>query len=389
MSIPSPEIPALLGGPPVRPHGPPDWPGRDAEVLAALQAALADGSWGKYHGGHVEALEAALAERHAVEHALACASGTLAIEVALRVLGVEPGDEVILAAYDYGGNFLSVHAVEALPVLVDVAVDTGQLDPSLLAEAVGPRTKAVIASHLHGGLVPMRELMEAARGLNLKVVEDAAQAAGAWVQSRPAGSWGDVGVLSFGGSKLLTAGRGGALVTRQAEVAQRARVWLSRGPQHWAALSELQAVALRPQLARLDEYTRRRAAAVRALIESIGGVPGLTPLAPIPDEADPENRPAYYKLGFRFDADRFGLERERFVAAVRAEGVAFDEGFRALHVGRAGNRLRRGGDLTAADRLHCEVVTLHHPVLLGSPDDLAEVARAVRKTYLNADRLRG
>src|SRR5258707_1219096 len=120
---PSAELPALLGGPPVRPHGPPDWPLPDEEVLHALQAAYHDGSWGKYHGIYVEQLEKRLAAYHDVAFAATCASGTFAVETALRALKVGPGDEVILAAYDYPGNFLSVHAVGALPVLIDVARD--------------------------------------------------------------------------------------------------------------------------------------------------------------------------------------------------------------------------------------------------------------------------
>src|SRR4051812_35317257 len=99
---------------------PPSWPPTDPEILAALRAAFADGSWGRYHGGHVERLEARLAEYHAVPHALTCASGTLAVEAALRAVGVGPGDEVILGAYDYESNFLSGHAIGAVPVLVDV-----------------------------------------------------------------------------------------------------------------------------------------------------------------------------------------------------------------------------------------------------------------------------
>ena len=122
----------------------------------------------------------------------------------------DPGDEVILAAYDYPGNFLSVHAVGARPVLVDVAPGDWNLCPEKVAEAVRPQTRAVIASHLHGGLVPMARLMELAAGHGLAVIEDAAQCPGALVQGRKAGTWGDVGVLSFGGSKLLSAGRGGA-----------------------------------------------------------------------------------------------------------------------------------------------------------------------------------
>jgi perosamine synthetase len=380
---PDPDQPALLGGAPACPKGPPDWPGPDPDVLAALQDAHAGGTWGRYDGGHVERLHADLATLHDLPHALTCASGTLAVEVALRAVPVGPGDEVILAAYDYEGNFLCVHATGATPVLVDVSPATGQFQPDSLTAAVSPRTRAVVVSHLHGGLVPMRELMRAAAELNLTVIEDAAQAPGAWVDGRRAGSWGDFGVLSFGGSKLLSAGRGGALLTADAGLHQRARVWLRRGVQPWAALSELQAAALRPQLERLDERTRARAASVRLLLAEPAGVPGLTPLTP-PSDRDLS---AFYKLGFRLDEAQFGLSRARFVAALRAEGVAFDKGFCALHVGRAAGRFRRGGDLVEAERLHRECVVLHHPVLLGNPADVAAVARAVRKTYRNAGRL--
>src|SRR5262249_28403815 len=113
-------LPAIAGGPPVRPQGPPAWPVQDDEVFAALVAAYQDGSWGKYHGAFVERLQAALGSYHGVEFVLACGSGTFAVELALRALNVGAGDEVILAAYDYPGNFLSVHAIGAMPVLVDL-----------------------------------------------------------------------------------------------------------------------------------------------------------------------------------------------------------------------------------------------------------------------------
>src|SRR5262249_27296838 len=100
-------LPALLGGSRACPEGPPPWPLPDDDVLQALQAAYVDGSWGKYHGGAVGRLEERLACFHAVEFAVTCASGTFAIELALRALKVGPGDEVLMAAYDYGGNFLS------------------------------------------------------------------------------------------------------------------------------------------------------------------------------------------------------------------------------------------------------------------------------------------
>ena len=96
---------------------------------------------------------------------------------------------------------------------------------------------------------------------------------------------------------------------------------------------------------------------------------------------------AFYKVGFQFDAARFGLSRERFVQAVRAEGIAMDEGFRALHVGRSPSRFRRAGALHQSERAHAGAVVLHHPVLLGPETEIREVVHALRKVYASADRL--
>src|SRR5260221_14320951 len=119
--------PAILGGPPVRPQGPPDWPSPDEDIAHALETVYRSGAWGKYHGGTVERLEERLAQYHDLPHVATCGSGTFAVEIALRALKIGPGDEVVLAAYDYPGNFLSVHAVGATPVLVDVDADNWNL----------------------------------------------------------------------------------------------------------------------------------------------------------------------------------------------------------------------------------------------------------------------
>lgn len=377
--MPSADFPAILGGAPMRPEGPPAWPFADPAVRAAVEEAAASGAWGQYHGPHVCALDAELASFHGVPHALTCASGTLAVEAALRALRVGPGDEVILGAYDYESNFLTVHALGAKPVLVDVRPDNFQLDETQLEAAFTPLTKAVICSHLHGGIVnvPAVRALCAARGIG--VVEDAAQNPGATVCGAPAGTNGDIGTLSFGGSKLLTAGRGGALLFRDAALYQRAKTWLHRGVQAWAPLSELQAAALRPQVRALVERTAHRSERVRELSGALP--PGLVPFAqPLADCA-----PAYYKLGFVFDSAAFGLSRELFVKAVRAEGVALDAGFRALHVGRSPSRFRAVGALPHATAAHERVVMLHHPVLGLSQADARQVAEAVAKVYRYRD----
>jgi perosamine synthetase len=206
------------------------------------------------------------------------------------------------------------------------------------------------------------------------VIEDAAQCPGALVQGRRAGTWGDVGTLSFGGSKLLSAGRGGAILTHHADVAQRGRLHLLRG-NVVCPLSELQAAVLLPQLDKLDVRNAHRAGSVARLRERLADVPGLRFL--INRAADSE--PGYYKLGWQFDAARFGLSRAEFVAALRAEGIALDEGFRALHVGRSPSRFRRAGELGESERAHHGMLVLHHPVLLGTAADLEEVVVAVEK----------
>jgi perosamine synthetase len=146
-------------------------------------------------------------------------------------------------------------------------------------------------------------------------------------------------------------------------------------------MSELQAAVLLPQLAKLDDRNARRAAGVEALLERLQAYPGLAAF----QNRTAETRPSYYKLGFRYDPERFdGLSRERFISAARAEGIALDEGFRASHVGRAASRFRRGGDLVEATKADAGVVVLHHPVLLGGPAEIGQVAAAVEKLHAHA-----
>ena len=377
-------IPALLGGPAVCPAGPPDWPVADPAVLAALQSAHADGSWGRYHGPHVASLETALARWLGVPSVSTCASGTLAIEIALRALGVTAGDEVILGAYEYEPNFLTVHVLGAVPVLIDASPSKPCLDPERLEAAITPNTKAVIATHLHGGLVAMSRVMEITGRHGIGVVEDAAQVCGAVVEGKPAGAWGDLGVWSFGGSKLLTAGRGGAIVVRRPDLAQRVRLALSRGLQQWAALSELQAAVLVPQLDGLAERTDHRLRQVERIAAGLADVPGLTPF---PNDL-PDRLPAYFKVGYYYDEAAFGLPRHVFVKALRAEGIAFDIGFRALHVGRSPGRYKAVGPLANAEVAGQSVVMLHHPVLAHDAAAADAVAVAIGKTYRNAGLLR-
>ncbi|MEM6328916.1 MAG: DegT/DnrJ/EryC1/StrS family aminotransferase [Planctomycetota bacterium] len=355
----------------------PDWPPADADVRQALDRAFASGDWGRYHGENCQALRDRLAEMHGVRHTQLTCSGTLAVELALRAVGVAAGDEVVLAGYDFPGNFRAIEAVGARPVLVDVVAGGWVLDVECLRQASADgrldAVRAVVVSHLHGQCVAMPALMELAGQHGWAVVEDACQSPGAVIQGRPAGSWGDAGVLSFGGSKLLTAGRGGALLTDDPAIAQRAKVYAGRGNDAYP-LSELQAAVLLPQLAKLPAHNRTRNAAVARLLEATRGLPAFGRTS----ELLPGCEPALYKvpwlLGETFPVDR----RAALVAALNAEGVPFGEGFRGF-VSRSTRRCRSATGTTHARRAADQTILLHHPCLLGSATTLDAIAAALHK----------
>jgi perosamine synthetase len=369
-----PGLPSHPGRNPEFPEGPPFWPPLDEDIRTVLQSIWADGSWGRYHGGHVAALEQDLARRFDVPYVIAACSGTAAVELALRGLRIGPGDEVILAGYDFPGNFRAIEAVGALPVLTDIQSSTWTLDAPLLEAACGPRVRAVLVSHLHVGLAPMREICRWAAERGVRVIEDACQAPGAIVQGKPAGSWGDAGVLSFGGSKLLTAGRGGAVLTSDPQIRQRIQVYTQRGNEAFP-LSEMQAAVLLPQLDKLAERNRTRRDAVVRLLGQMSDIRGLT--STIIDPA--LGQASYYKVAWRYDAEAFGGQgRADFLAALQAEGLDVGEGFRGFFR-RSSRRCRTVGRLSASQAASEQTVLLHHPVLLQGPEAVDRVAQTIRR----------
>lgn len=371
---------AIRGGSPLLPQGPPHWPLPDEEVRAALEAAYADGTWGRYHGPHCERLKALLRELCGVSQAWLCSSGTIAVELALRGLKIEPGDEVILAAYDFPGNFRAIEAVGARPVLADLAMGTWTLDVEQVRTALSDQTKAVLVSHLHGSLAAMPRLRQIADERGIVIVEDACQVPGAVVAGRPVGTWGDCGVLSFGGSKLLTAGRGGAVVTNREDVLQRIKIHCERGNDAYP-LSELQAAVLVPQIPQLAKQNERRFNAVKLLLSECKQAIGMTPI----ELTANDDRSAFYKLPWLLSGNNddcsgqnFEQLRGQFIAAIRAEGVALDEGFRGF-ARRGKERCRIVGELHHARQAAAGTVILHHPVLLESDETIRLVAQAINK----------
>ena len=201
-----------------------------SEQLAALgeeldQAVLQVLRSGQYIGGSViTGFEEAFAAAVAVPHAVGCNSGTDALILALRGLGIGPGDEVITASFSFFATAEAISAVGATPVFVDVDPATYLIDLDQLEAAITPATRVLLPVHLFGRPVDMQRVCAIADRHGLKVVEDCAQASGASWAGRPVGSWGDVGCFSFFPTKNLGgAGDGGAITCRDPELAQRMR----------------------------------------------------------------------------------------------------------------------------------------------------------------------
>jgi dTDP-3-amino-3,4,6-trideoxy-alpha-D-glucose transaminase len=267
----------------------------DPQLLAELQEVVARVSRDAAFtlGAEVEGFEREFASWCESEHAVGVSSGTAALELALRGLGVGPGDEVIVPTNSFIATAEAVSAAGATPVLVDVDEDTALLTAGIVERALTPLTRCVIPVHLYGRTVEMEPLLSLCKARDVFVVEDACQAHGARYQGRPAGSLGDAGCFSFYPTKNLGAwGDGGAVVTADAALAERVRLLRSHGegtrhhhelPARTDRLDALQAAILRVKLERLDEANQRRRDAGAALREALSGSPVTAPPPPAAD----------------------------------------------------------------------------------------------------------
>jgi dTDP-4-amino-4,6-dideoxygalactose transaminase len=240
-----------------------------------------------------------------------------------------------------------------------------------IPEAFSADTGAVLVSHLHGALLDMNWIAEICREANIPLVEDACQVPGATVCGKPAGTHGDAGVFSFGGSKLLTAGRGGAVVTDRDDVNQRMAIAADRGNDAFP-LSALQAAALLPQLDMLNEFNARRLQNARRLRQSLQS----SRLFQVLDEEWNEvNRPSFYKFPLLV---RDGHERTAILAALQGEGIPADIGFLGF-ARRAPRRCQAIGDLCNSVRAARQLILLHHPLLLGDDRLIDQVLKGFAK----------
>jgi dTDP-3-amino-3,4,6-trideoxy-alpha-D-glucose transaminase len=286
--------------------------------VAARQRAVLDS--GRYVlGPEVEAFEEELADFVGVRHCVGVGNGTEALTIALRALGIGPGDEVVVPALTFFATAEAVVNAGARPAFCDVDPATLTMTAASAAAAIGERTAALLPVHLFGNPAPMGELRKLATTHSLGLLEDAAQAAGASLGARRAGSLGDAAAFSFFPSKNLGGfGDGGAILSDDGEVAARARRLRAHGSAdkqlhdevgYNSRLDELQAAGLRVLLPHLERWTAARRAVARAYAEA-----GLGELVELPREtAGGESCFHLYVV--------LAEERERLAAGLAEAGV--------------------------------------------------------------------
>lgn len=332
------------------------------QLLAAVSAVIDSGKF--LHGPEVAQLEKSIAKICGVEHAIACASGSDALLLALMALDIGDGDEVILPSFTFFATASAVWRLGAKPVFVDIDPRTFNIDPSALEDAITPLTRAIIPVHLFGQCADMDAIGVIANQRGLHIVEDAAQAIGARFRSWPAGSMSAVGCLSFYPTKNLGGfGDGGMLTTHDGALAERLRLLAAHGmsPRYYhqavginSRLDTIQAAVLNVKLEKLDEWTARRAANA-ARYNSLLQAAGLDREVVMPS-CDERCQHVWNQYTLRIPGGR----RDAVKAALAANGVGSEVYYPVpLHLQKCFQSLDYGlGSLPHTEKAAREVLSL-------------------------------
>lgn len=385
---------AIDGGVPARRTPFPAWPHHGAEERSNLLRALDQGQWWRISGAEVDAFEREFADVHGAARALAVTNGTHALELALLTLGIEPGDEVLVPGFTFISTSMAVQRVGAVPVPVDVGLDSYNMTAEAAAAMAGPRTKAAIPVHMAGNPADLDRLA-AALGGGIALVQDAAHAHGMVAKGRRIGECG-MACFSFQNFKLMTSGEGGAITFTDEDSYRRAflrhncgRAPTDRQYRHDVLgsnyrLGEFQAAILRAQLARLEDQNRRRERNHAQLLAGLALRPGLIPQGRAPwVDVHP-----HYMTMMRIDRAAFPrLDRDWLVAALVAEGLPAYRTYKPVYRTKvfwqspcpAGDEAGVAARCPNTETIGDDGLWIHHRVLLGDEREVADVLAALDK----------
>lgn len=348
------------------------------EIDAAIERVIQNSSY--ILGPEVKAFEKSFAALTGMKEAVGTDSGTAALHLALLLLDVGPGDEVITTTHTFVATAEVISLTGARPVFVDIDPRTYNLDPEKVEAAITPRTKVLMPVHLYGQPAEMDPLLDIAKRYNLRVIEDAAQAHGATYRGKPAGSMGDIACFSFYPGKNLGAyGDAGMLVTDDAEMAERGRMLRNHGRRdkyehlivgYGYRLDALQAAILDVKLKHLPQWNEQRRAHARYYTKLLSNLDLVTPY-------EPEHLCAVYHLYVIAAPERDALLQHLKTRGVEA-GIHYPI---PLHLQPVYRGLGyQPGDFPEAERAANQILSL--PMYPELTDDRIEyVVDAIREFY--------
>jgi hypothetical protein len=342
-------------------------PAIDESTIAGVAEVLRSG-W-ITSGPWVQRFEAALSASCGGRPVRVVTSATAAVEIALQLAGIGPGDEVITSAQSFFTVLNMIVKVGATPVFVDCDLVTRNLDLAAAEAAITPRTRAIVPTHWPGSMTDLDALLALARRRGLRVIEDAALVQGSRHRGRPVGSFGDLTTFSFHPNKNMTTIEGGAIVVNDAEEAGRVDalrfhgiVRLPDGTRDVALpggkfnLPDVNARIGIDQLAALPAFLARRRALVDRYFQRLATVPACV-LPPRP--AGPDDGFSWNMFCVLLPLDRLSIDRKGVREALHARGVGTGISYEALHLTTLGRRCGgREGQFPAAERIARETLTL-------------------------------
>lgn len=398
---------ALLGGQAVITKPFQDWPISDQREISRLNKVVERGIWSA-NGPEEKKFDRDFAEFCGAKTAQCVSNGSVALELALRALGVGPGDEVVVPALTWTATAWAVVQIGARPVFADVNPEDWCLDVASLSNCLSDHTRAIIPVHLYDQISEIDAITEIAKSKSLVVIEDCAHAHGARWRGRGVGTFGDVGTFSFQEHKPMTCGEGGSVITQDPLLADRIHSLKDCGRQRLEnssvgfggnyRISEFQAAVLNAQLDRLPEQLALRATRVeqfRARLNEVKGFQTLPPKANV-------TRSSMYMTGLIYDSREFNdVPREILISALRAEGVPasppydpvyasdlWRSGTNFLNLDEPDRTLGLDATCPVAEEISNQTgLTLPHTLFLGSEKDMDDVIDAFFKVQSSVAQL--
>lgn len=337
---------AIHGGKPVRSKPFPNYNTLGEEEKLAVMEVLNHGILSKflatwspdfYGGPRIQKLEQEWADYFGVKHAISVNSATSGLYAAAGAAGIGPGDEVIVSPFTMTASATAALVYGAIPVFADIDTDIFCITPESIKKCITPYTKAIIVVDIFGHPADMDEIVKIAQEHKLLIIEDAAQAPGAKYYGRYAGTLADIGVFSLNYHKTIHCGEGGIIVTNDDDIADRLRlirnhgevVVKNKGTENIVnmigfnyRMTEIEAAIASEQLKKLEKLVVPRIEAADYLTKRLSKLPALRP--PV---VRPSVRHGYYVYAIRYDPNAFGVSRDRFVAAINAEGIPVSAGY--------------------------------------------------------------